>query len=57
MTDPVDLNLLANLARQMLEEMRQMRRELADIRTFTLHNSAYVRRLDRRVGELRTIWR
>ena len=53
MTDAIDVTLLATLARQTLEEMRQMRRELADVRTLTLHTSDYVRRLDRRMGELR----
>ena len=53
MPDPVDLNLLANLARQTLGEMRDMRRELNDVRTLAMLTSEQTRRLDRRVSELR----
>ena len=53
MPDTVDLNLLAHLANQTLTEMRDMRRELNDVRTLTLLTSEQTRRLDRRISELR----
>ncbi len=49
----VDLTLLASLARESLEQGREIRRELRDLRTLTLNTTDYLRRLDRRVSELR----
>lgn len=49
----VDLTLLTSLAQESLEQGREIRRELRDLRTLTLNTVDYVRRLDRRMGELR----
>jgi uncharacterized membrane protein YccC len=52
MAEP-DLTLLTKLAEQTLGEIRQLRRELADVRTLTLQNSEYSRRIERRTNELK----
>lgn len=53
MAEEIDLSFLAKLAEQNLVEMRQLRKEVADVRTLALQNVEYTRRLDRRMGELR----
>jgi phage shock protein A len=49
----VDLTLLTKLAEQTLSEVRQLRKEVADVRTHTLQTSDYSRRMERRVNELK----
>lgn len=53
MADTVDLTLLAKLAEQTLSEVRQLRREVADVRTLALQNTDDSRRMERRVNELK----
>ncbi len=42
-----------NVENLVLEQLRAIRRDIADVRTLTLQNSDYIRRLDRRMSELR----
>ena len=54
MTDrTVTLEFLAQPSQNMLDEMRALRRELADVRSLSLQNHDYDRRLDRRMSELK----
>lgn len=49
----VDLTLLTKLAEQTLSEVRQLRKEVADIRTLALQGTEFTRRMERRVNELK----
>ncbi len=49
----VDLTLLTKLTEQTLSEVRQLRREVADVRTLALQGTDFTRRMERRVGELK----
>lgn len=42
-----------NVENLVLEQLKAIRRDIADVRTLTLLNSDYIRRLDRRMSELR----
>jgi len=42
-----------NVENLVLEQLKAIRRDIADVRTLTLQNSDYIRRLDRRMSELR----
>ncbi|MBU1384086.1 MAG: hypothetical protein KKG14_07885 [Alphaproteobacteria bacterium] len=53
MTETVDLALLAKLAEQTLAEVRQLRKEVADVRTLALQSTEFTRRMERRVNELK----
>ncbi|MDY6925090.1 MAG: hypothetical protein SWI22_14165 [Pseudomonadota bacterium] len=53
MTETVDLTLLAKLAEQTLAEVRQLRKEVADVRTLALQSTEFTRRMERRVNELK----
>lgn len=53
MAENVDLGFLAKLAEQNLAEMQSLGKEVADIRTLTLQNVDYLRRVERRMTELR----
>ena len=45
----VTLEFLAQLAQRTLDEMRAMRKEVADVRTLSLQTHDFSRRLDRRM--------
>ncbi len=49
----VDLTLLTKLAEQTLSEVRQLRKEVADVRTLALQGTEFTRRMERRVNELK----
>ena len=49
----IDLAFIAEQGRRMLDEMRALRREVADVRSLVLAEHDYVRRLERRQGELK----
>jgi predicted nucleic acid-binding Zn-ribbon protein len=49
----VSLEMLQSLMRQMLDEQKAARKEAADVRGLVLALTDQVRRLDRRVGEVR----
>lgn len=49
----VDLTLLTKLAEQTLSEVRQLRKEVADVRTLALQSTEFTRRMERRVNELK----
>ena len=51
MTDAVDLTLLATLTRQTLDEVRELRREVSDVRRLALLTSDFTRRLDGRIND------
>lgn len=42
-----------NVENLILEQLKAIRRDIADVRTLTLQNSDYIRRLDRRMSEMR----
>lgn len=49
----VDLSFLAKQVQTVLDETRQVRKELADVRTLTLQTYEFARRVERRQSELR----
>ena len=51
--EAITLEFLARLCQQTLQEARALRKEVADIRTLTLHAIEYSRRIERRVSEQR----
>lgn len=53
MADNADITLLARLAEQTLSEVRLLRKEVADVRSLSLQNTDFIRRVDRRMGELK----
>ncbi len=53
MADTVDPTLLAKLAEPTLSEVRQLRREVSDIRSLALQNTDDSRRMERRAHELK----
>lgn len=50
--DSVTLEFLAQLSHRILDEVRVVHREVADVRTLSLQNHDYSRRLERRMGEM-----
>lgn len=53
MAEAADLTLLAKLAEQTLTEVRQLRKEVGDVRTLALQGTEFTRRMERRVNELK----
>lgn len=53
MADNADITLLARLAEQTLSEVRLLRKAVADVRSLSLQNTDFIRRVDRRMGELK----
>ena len=51
--ETITLEFLARLCEQMLQEMRALRKEVAEIRTLTLQTIEYSRRIERRMTEQR----
>lgn len=51
--DVVDLRLLAKLGQKANDEIRTLRKEVADIRTLSLQTYDCVKRLERRFSEMR----
>jgi Mg2+ and Co2+ transporter CorA len=51
--DNVDLGFIANLLQKTNDEVRGLRKEVADIRTLSVQTYDYVKRTDRRHTELR----
>jgi hypothetical protein len=50
--EAVTLEFLARLCQQTLQEARAARKDVADVRTLSLQTVEYVRRLDRRMGDI-----
>jgi hypothetical protein len=48
----ITLEFLARLCQQTLLEARELRKEVADVRTLSLQTIDYARRIERRVGEV-----
>jgi len=48
----ITLEFLAHLCRQTLEETRALRKEVADVRTLSLQNVEYSRRIERHVDDV-----
>ena len=53
MTETVDITFLGKQIEKALLELRKLRGELGDVRTLTLQNTDYARRLDRNSHELK----
>lgn len=53
MAEAADLTLLAKLAEQTLTEVRQLRKEVGDVRTLALQGTEFTRRMERRVNKLK----
>jgi hypothetical protein len=53
MAENVDLNFLAQLCRETLAEVRSLRKEVGEVRTLTLQNVDFTRRVERRMNESR----
>lgn len=51
--DVIDLNFIAKLLQRTNEEVRALRKDVADIRTLTLQTYDFSRRLERREVELK----
>jgi hypothetical protein len=52
MSDSVGFSLLIKLSEQTVSELRQIRKEMADVRTLALQSAEYNQRLNRRLTEL-----
>lgn len=53
MSEVVDLSALFAICQRTLDETRTMRRELRDVREFAMRGVDYIRRLERRIEELK----
>jgi hypothetical protein len=53
MPDNIDLNFLAKLCQQTLDEVRALRKDVSDARALALQGVDFTRRVERRMNELR----